>query len=205
MIDLYTWGTPNGRKVSIMLEATGLPYIVHPIDILAGDQFQPDFLAISPNNRIPAIVDDEGPEGQIVQLFESGAILLYLAEKTGDFIPTDPVKRLQCLQWLMWQMGGFGPMLGQAHHFNRFADETVPYAIKRYSEESRRLWKVLDKQLAGNQFIIDQELSIADFAIYPWATRYEWQGVNPADYPHAKEWMERMANIEFVQRGMQIP
>lgn len=205
MIDLYTWGTPNGRKVSIMLEATGLPYIVHPVNIQAGDQFEPDFLAISPNNRIPAIVDDEGPEGRSVQLFESGAILIYLAEKTGDFIPTDPVKRVQCLQWLMWQMGGFGPMLGQAHHFNRFADETVPYAIKRYSEESRRLWGVLDQQLAGQQFIIDQELSIADFAIYPWAGRYEWQGINPSDYPHAKAWMERMANIEFVQRGMQIP
>ncbi|GGK59386.1 glutathione S-transferase family protein [Amphritea balenae] len=205
MIDLYTWGTPNGRKVSIMLEATGLPYMVHPVDITARDQFEPDFLAISPNNRIPAIIDDEGPDDTTIKLFESGAILLYLAEKTGDFIPTDPTKRLQCLQWLMWQMGGFGPMLGQAHHFNRFAKETIPYAIKRYSDESRRLWSVLDQQLSGNQFIIDQELSIADFAVYPWACRCDWQGIQPRDYPHVQQWMERMANIEFVQRGMQIP
>lgn len=205
MIDLYTWGTPNGRKISIMLEATGLAYRVHPIDILAGDQFEPDFLKISPNNRIPAIIDDEGPDGGPISLFESGAILIYLAEKTGDFIPVDPVKRLQCLQWLMWQMGGFGPMLGQAHHFNRFAPETVPYAIKRYTEESTRLWSVLDKQLAGQHFIIDQELSIADFAVYPWACRYEWQGIHPEDFPHMKAWMERMEMIEFVQRGMQVP
>jgi len=205
MIDLYTWGTPNGRKVSIMLEATGLPYMVHPIDILAGDQFEPEFLDISPNNRIPAIIDQEGPGGKPMSLFESGAILLYLAEKTGDFIPTDPVRRMQCIQWLMWQMGGFGPMLGQAHHFNRFAEETIPYAIKRYTEESKRLWGVLDKQLAGQQFIIDQELSIADFAVYPWASRFEWQGIHPEEFPHMKEWMDRMAMIEFVQRGMQVP
>ncbi|WP_432473213.1 glutathione S-transferase N-terminal domain-containing protein [Amphritea sp. HPY] len=205
MIDLYTWGTPNGRKISIMLEATGLPYRVHPIDILAGDQLKPDFLQISPNNRIPAIVDDEGPDGGPISLFESGAILIYLAEKTGDFIPVDQVKRLQCLQWLMWQMGGFGPMLGQAHHFNRFAPDTIPYAIKRYTEESKRLWGVLDKQLAGQHFIIDQELSIADFAVYPWACRFEWQGIHPEDFPHMKAWMERMDQIEFVKRGMQVP
>ncbi|WP_290699761.1 glutathione S-transferase N-terminal domain-containing protein [Amphritea sp.] len=205
MIDLYTWGTPNGRKISIMLEATGLPYMVHPIDIVKGDQHEADFLAISPNNKIPAIIDDEGPDGGSIKLFESGAILLYLAEKTGDFIPTDPIKRLECLQWLMWQMGGFGPMLGQAHHFNRFAKETIPYAIKRYSDETRRLWGVLDKQLAGHSFIIDQELSIADFAIYPWAGRYEWQGVQLDKYPHVKTWMEKMSNIEFVQRGMAVP
>lgn len=205
MIDLYTWGTPNGRKISIMLEATQLPYRVHPIDILAGDQFQPDFLRISPNNRIPAIVDDEGPGGSPLSLFESGAILLYLAEKTGDFIPTDPVKRLHCIQWLMWQMGGFGPMLGQAHHFNQFAPEPVPYAIQRYNAEATRLWGVLDKQLEGQLFMIDQELSIADFAIYPWACRCTWQGIEPNDFPHAQAWMERMGSIEFVQRGMQVP
>ena len=205
MIDLYTWGTPNGRKISIMLEATGLPYRVHPIDITAGDQFEPDFLEISPNNRIPAITDDEGPDGQTIKLFESGAILIYLAEKTSLFLPTDPTKRIECLQWLMWQMGGFGPMLGQAHHFNRFADETIPYAIRRYSDESRRLWGVLDKQLAGKAFVIGDDLSIADFAIYPWACRYEWQGINRDDYPHVRDWMERLAQIEFVQFGMQVP
>lgn len=205
MIDLYTWGTPNGRKISIMLEATGLPYMVHPIDIQAGDQFEPDFLKISPNNRIPVIIDDEGPDGNPISLFESGAILIYLAEKTGDFIPVDSVKRLHCLQWLMWQMGGFGPMLGQAHHFNRFAPDTIPYAIKRYTEETKRLWGVLDKQLAGQHFIVDQELSIADFAVYPWACRFEWRGIHPQEFPHMKAWMERMDKIEFVQRGMQVP
>ncbi|WP_299195679.1 glutathione S-transferase N-terminal domain-containing protein [uncultured Amphritea sp.] len=205
MIDLYTWGTPNGRKVSIMLEATALPYRVHPINILAGDQFKPDFLAISPNNKIPAITDHEGPGGKAIQLFESGAILLYLAEKTGNFIPTDSVKRLECLQWLMWQIGGFGPMLGQAHHFNRFANEKIPYAINRYSEESQRLWGVLNNQLDGHAFIVDLDLSIADFAIYPWACRYEWQEIELEAFPNVKGWMERMANIEFVQRGMAVP
>ncbi|SEQ11824.1 glutathione S-transferase [Amphritea atlantica] len=205
MIDLYTWGTPNGRKVSIMLEATALPYIVHPINIQAGDQFTPEFLAISPNNKIPAISDDEGPGGETVHLFESGAILLYLAEKTGNFLPTDPMKRLQCLQWLMWQMGGFGPMLGQAHHFNRFAKEKIPYAISRYTEESRRLWGVLDRQLEGQAFIVDLDLSIADFAIYPWACRFEWQEIELDDFPNVKGWMERMSNIAFVQRGMAVP
>ncbi|WP_417222039.1 glutathione S-transferase family protein [Amphritea sp.] len=205
MIDLYTWGTPNGRKVSIMLEATGLPYMVHPINILADDQFKPEFLSISPNNKIPAITDEEGPSGQRVQLFESGAILIYLAEKTGNFIPSDPMKRIECLQWLMWQMGGFGPILGQSHHFNRFAKESVPYAKKRYKDETLRLWGVLDKQLTGRTFILDQDLSIADFAIYPWACRYEWQEVSLDDFPNVKAWMERMGNIEFVQRGMAIP
>lgn len=205
MIDLFTWGTPNGRKISIMLEATGLPYRVHPIDITAAEQHQPDFLAISPNNRIPAIRDDEGPAGETITLFESGAILIYLAEKTGLFLPADPLKRIECLQWLMWQMGGFGPMLGQAHHFNRFADETIPYAIRRYSDESRRLWGVLDKQLAGKAFVIGADLSIADFAIYPWACRYEWQGINRDDFPRVRDWMERLGQIEFVQFGMQVP
>jgi GST-like protein len=205
MIDLYTWGTPNGRKVSIMLEATALPYIVHPVNILADDQFKPDFLSISPNNKIPAITDENGPDGKQVKLFESGAILLYLAEKTGNFIPTDPMKRIECLQWLMWQMGGFGPMLGQAHHFNRFAKETVPYAKKRYGDETRRLWGVLDKQLTDRTFVLDQDLSIADFAIYPWACRYEWQEIQLDDFPHVKAWMDTMSHIEFVQRGMAVP
>lgn len=205
MIDLYTWGTPNGRKVSIMLEALRLPYQVHPVDIIAKEQFEPDFTKISPNNKIPAIVDDEGPNGERVELFESGAILIYLAEKTGEFLPTDPMERLECLQWLMWQMGGFGPFLGQAHHFLKFAKEDVPYAKKRYKDESQRLWQVLDTQLAGKQFVIGEDLTIADFAIYPWAMRYEWQQIQLEQYPHVKAWMERMGHIEFVQRGMQLP
>lgn len=205
MIDLYTWGTPNGRKVSIMLEALRLPYRVHPVNILEDDQFSPGFLAISPNNKIPAIKDDEGPNGEPISLFESGAILIYLAEKTGEFIPSDPLERLECMQWLMWQMGGFGPFLGQAHHFNKFAPEHVPYAKERYNDEAKRLWSVLDKQLADKAFIIGDDLSIADFAIYPWAMRYEWQHIDPDKYPFAKAWMDRMGHIEFVQRGMQIP
>lgn len=205
MIDLYTWGTPNGRKVSIMLEAVRLPYQVHPVNILEDEQFAPHFLQISPNNKIPALVDHDGPDNQPLSLFESGAMLIYLAEKTGEFIPRDPVKRLQCLQWLMWQMGGFGPFLGQAHHFNRFAKETVPYAQQRYNDEAQRLWGVLDKQLAGKPFIIDDELSIADFATYPWAMRYAWQQVDPTQFQHVHSWMERMGQIEFVQRGMDIP
>lgn len=205
MIDLYIWGTPNGRKVSIMLEALRLPYQVHPVDIIAKEQFEPDFLKISPNNKIPAIVDDEGPNGERVELFESGAILIYLAEKTGEFLPTDPMERLECLQWLMWQMGGFGPFLGQAHHFLKFAKEDVPYAKNRYKDEAQRLWQVLDTQLAGKQFVIGEDLTIADFAIYPWAMRYEWQQIELEQYPHVKAWMERMGHIEFVQRGMQLP
>ncbi|MGH1463484.1 MAG: glutathione S-transferase family protein [Neptuniibacter sp.] len=205
MIDLYTWGTPNGRKISIMLEALRLPYQIHPVNIQAREQFEPDFTKISPNNKIPALVDDEGPDGKRVELFESGAILLYLAEKTGEFIPCDPLERLECLQWLMWQMGGFGPFLGQAHHFLRFAKEDVPYAKQRYKKEAERLWQVLDQQMVGRKFIIGEDLTIADFSIYPWAMRNEWQEIDLDNYPHAKAWMERMGHIEFVQRGMQLP
>jgi GST-like protein len=205
MIDLYTWGTPNGRKISIMLEALRLPYRVHPINILEDEQFAPAFLNISPNNKIPAIVDNEGPNGETIKLFESGAILLYLAEKSGEFIPSDPIAKLDCLQWLMWQMGGFGPMLGQAHHFNKFAKEKVPYAQQRYNDESQRLWGVLNNQLADKSFVIGDELSIADFAIYPWAMRYEWQHIDPDKFPYVQAWITRMGHIEFVQRGMQVP
>lgn len=205
MIDLYTWGTPNGRKVSIMLEALRLPYRVHPVDILANEQFEAKFSSISPNNKIPALVDSEGPDGETVSLFESGAILIYLAERYGEFIPTEPLKRLDCIQWLMWQMGGFGPFLGQAHHFNKFTKEKVPYAQKRYNDESQRLWSVLDTQLADKPFVVGEELSIADFAIYPWAMRYEWQLIELENFPHAHAWVKRMGHIEFVQRGMQIP
>lgn len=205
MIDLYTWGTPNGRKVSIMLEALRLQYNVHPIDILDGEQFADDFLKISPNNKIPAIVDHDGPNGEPITVFESGAILLYLAEKYGEFIPDDLRGRTECMEWVMWQMGNFGPFLGQSHHFNRFAPEKVPYAIRRYNDEAKRLWSVLDTRLDGRTFILGDDLSIADFAIYPWAMRYEWQQITPEAYPAAKSWMERMGHIEFVQFGMQVP
>lgn len=204
MIDLYTWGTPNGQKVSIMLEACRLHYSVHPIDILNHAQFDEAFLRISPNNKIPAIRDPEGPQGQPITLFESGAILIYLADKTGEFLAPDGAERYQTLQWLMWQMGGFGPFLGQAHHFNRFAPEQVPYAIKRYTDEAHRLWTVLNTQLTGKRFVCE-DLTIADFAIYPWAMRHEWQGVDRHAYPAVDNWMQRMAELAFVERGMQVP
>ncbi len=205
MIDLYTWGTPNGRKVSIMLEALRLQYNVHPIDILADEQFGTEFLQISPNNKIPAIVDHDGPDGEAITVFESGAILLYLAEKYGEFLPDDLRSRTECMEWLMWQMGGFGPFLGQAHHFNKFAPEQVPYAIKRYNSEAQRLWGVLEQRLTERQFILGEDLSIADFAIYPWAMRYEWQHIDPENFPNVNSWMQRMGHIEFVQFGMQVP
>mgnify|MGYP001145250608 CR=1 FL=1 len=204
MIDLYTWGTPNGRKVSIMLEACELPYQVETVNILEEEQFHPDFLRISPNNRIPAIVDPDGPGGEPISLFASGAILVYLAEKTGRFLPGEPGARYQVMQWLMWQMGGFGPMLGQAHHFRKFAKEQVPYGIERYSAEAKRLWGVLNTQLQGREFVCD-ELSIADFAIYPWAMRYEWQGVDPAEFEAVERWMKTVGELPFVDKGMAVP
>jgi GST-like protein len=204
MIDLYTWGTPNGRKISIMLEATGFEYTVHPINILKAEQFAPTFLNVSPNNKIPAIVDSNGPDNQPISIFESGAILIYLAEKSGKFIPADPRQKYQMMEWLMWQMGGFGPFLGQAHHFNRFAPEKIPYAVQRYNNEAQRLWGVLDKHLAGRDYIVD-ELSIADFAIYPWTARYAWQHIDPEDFPNVKNWMTRMETLDAVQKGMAIP
>ena len=204
MIDLYTWKTPNGRKISIMLEACGLEYKVHPIDISAGDQFKPEFLAISPNNKIPAIVDSEGPDGAPISVFESGAVLLYLANKAQQYLPTDPRKQIEVMEWLMFQMGSFGPYLGQAHHFNMFVKEPVPYAEERYNKEAQRLWGVLDSRLQQRDYVAD-ELSIADFAIYPWAARFEFQRINPADYPAVERWMKRLEAFDFVQRGMLIP
>lgn len=204
MIDLYTWGTPNGRKISIMLEAIQAEYRVFPINILKNEQFAANFLTISPNNKIPAIVDSDGPNHKPISLFESGAILLYLAEKSGKFIPSDPVKKVQMFEWLMWQMGSFGPFLGQAHHFNRFAPEEIPYAIQRYNTEARRLWDVLDKRLANRTFIVD-DLSIADFAIYPWTARHEWQKIDLAAFPHVKSWMQRMEALDAVKKGMAVP
>ena len=204
MIDLYTWTTPNGRKISIMLEACGLEYEVHPINIGANEQFAPDFLKISPNNKIPAIVDRNGINGESTSVFESGAILLYLAEKCGRFLPSEPKAKLEVMEWLMFQMGSFGPYLGQAHHFNMFVKEPVPYAQKRYQDEAYRLWGVLNTRLEGREYVAG-ELSIADFALYPWAARFEFQRINPADYPAVHAWMKRLEAFDFVQRGMQIP
>jgi GST-like protein len=204
MIDLHTWTTPNGRKVSIMLEETGLAYHVIPVNIGKGAQFAPDFLAISPNNRIPAIVDHDGPQGQPMPLFESGAILLYLAYKTGKFLPTDVAQQFQVIQWLMFQMGGIGPMFGQAHHFLRAAPEPVPYAIERYTTEARRLYKVLDQQLQGQHYIAG-DYSIADIATYPWIARHEWHKVDLADFPAVQQWFGRVGARPAVQKGMAVP
>ena len=204
MIDLYTWSTPNGRKVSIMLEECALPYRVHPVNIGKGEQFTPEFLALNPNNRIPAIVDSEGPDGKPLPLFESGAILIYLAEKTGKFMPRDPRTRLICLQWLMFQMGGVGPMFGQAHHFIRNAKEQVPYGIKRYTDETRRLYGVLQKRLSDAEYLAD-EYSIADIATFPWVARFEWHKVDLADFPAVKRWFDRINARPAVQKGMAVP
>jgi GSH-dependent disulfide-bond oxidoreductase len=203
VIDLYTWGTPNGRKVSVMLEETALPYRVHPVDISKGEQFRPEFVALNPNSRIPAIVDDEGPGGPI-SLFESGAILIYLAEKTGQFMSRDPRRRLETLVWLMFQMGGVGPMFGQAHHFLRAAPEPVPYGIERYTKETRRLYGVLDKRLDEVPYLAG-EYSIADIATYPWVARHEWHKVALADFPNVARWYEAIGARPAVARGMRVP
>ena len=204
MIDLYTWSTPNGRKASIVLEELGLPYKAHPIDITKGEQFAPDFLKISPNNKIPAMVDPDGPGGAPISLFESGAMLIYLAEKTGQLLPADPRRRYEALQWLMWQMGGFGPMLGQAHHFRRFAPEQVPYAIERYTKETRRLYGVLDGRLAEADYLAG-DYSIADIAAFPWAARHGWQGVALEEFANVKRWYDAIAARPAVARGMAVP
>ncbi|MCF4998031.1 thiol:disulfide oxidoreductase [Pseudomonas syringae] len=201
MIDLYYWTTPNGHKISLFLEEAGLPYKVHPINISQGEQFQPHFLKIAPNNRIPAIVDHEPADGgEPLSLFESGAILLYLAEKTGRFLPKDLRGRQVALQWLFWQMGGLGPMAGQNHHFSQFAPEKIPYAIKRYIDETARLYGVLNTQLANNAFVAGSEYSIADMAIYPWIVSHQWQSQNLEDFPHVQRWFnhikERPATVK---------
>ncbi|MBT8764619.1 glutathione binding-like protein [Metapseudomonas boanensis] len=189
MIDLYYWTTPNGHKITLFLEETGLPYRIHPINIGKDEQFQPHFLEVAPNNRIPAIIDNEPIDGgEPISLFESGAILLYLAEKTGRFIPQELRGRQQCLQWLFWQMGGLGPMAGQNHHFNRFAPEKIPYAIQRYVKETARLYGVLDKHLADRPFAAGEQYSIADMAIYPWIVPHQWQEQNLDDFPDLKRW-----------------
>ncbi|MEO0363137.1 MAG: glutathione S-transferase N-terminal domain-containing protein [Pseudomonadota bacterium] len=202
MIDLYTWGTPNGRKVSIALEEMGLPYKVHPINILEDEQFAPAFLKISPNNKIPAIVDHDAG-GQSV--FETGAILLYLAEKTGRFMPKDAAGRIAVHEWLMWQMGGFGPMLGQAHHFLRFNPGKSEYAEERFGSETKRLYGVLDRRLATSAHVAGDEITIADFAIWPWASRFEWQRIDLGDFPHVRDWYVRLAARDGVKAGYDVP
>ncbi|WP_044871712.1 glutathione binding-like protein [Pseudomonas sp. LFM046] len=202
MIDLYYWTTPNGHKITLFLEETGLPYRLHPINIGKDEQFQPHFLKVSPNNRIPAIVDHEPVDnGDPISLFESGAILLYLAEKTGRFIPQDLRGRQECLQWLFWQMGGLGPMAGQNHHFNRFAPEKLPYAIQRYVKETARLYGVLDKRLADRTFVAGDDYSIADMAIYPWIDRHPWQDQNLDDFPNVKRWYQAIKDRPATTRA----
>ncbi len=204
MIDLYSWATPNGHKIHIMLEECGLPYVAHPINIGAGDQFKPDFLKISPNNRIPAIVDSEGPDGKPISIFESGAILIYLAAKTGKFMPKSDRQKYQVLQWLMFQMGGVGPMLGQNHHFRIYAPEKIEYAINRYTNEAKRLYGVMNKQLANNKYIAGNSYSIADMAIFPWLRNWKNQGMDWADYPHLKAWFDKIGERPAVKRGVEV-
>jgi GSH-dependent disulfide-bond oxidoreductase len=204
VIDLYTWSTPNGRKVSIMLEETGLPYMAHSINIGKGEQFTPEFVAICPNSKIPAIVDHDGPGGNPYALFESGAILLYLAWKTGKLFPRDTGDQFQVLQWLMFQMGGVGPMFGQTHHFLRAAPEPVPYAIERYSKETRRLYAVLDRHLAEHEFL-GAQYSVADIATYPWIARHDWHKVELAEFPAVERWYRQLGTRPAVQRGMKVP
>ncbi len=188
MIELYTWPTPNGHKAAIMLEECGLDYRVHPVDIANGEQFAPEYEAINPNGKIPAIIDQDGPCGDPFTVFESGAILIYLAEKTGLLLPGDPRRRSLAIQWLMFQVGGIGPMFGQAQHFRRFAPQPLAYAIERYSNEAARLYRVLDKRLGVSEFLAGPEFSIADIASFPWVERHEWQGVALEEYPHVRRW-----------------
>lgn len=201
MIDLYTWTTPNGRKASIMLEECGLPYEVHPIDITKDDQFQPEFLRISPNNKIPAMVDRDTE----FSLFESGAMLIYLADRTGRFLPKEGPARYQTLAWLMFQMGGVGPMLGQAHHFLRFNPGKAPYAEERYGNEAKRLYKVMDTRLAEAAYLAGDDYTIADIATWPWTTSYAWQSVSLDDYPNVRRWYDAIRVRPAVQRGFDVP
>jgi GST-like protein len=203
MIQLYTWGTPNGKKVSIMLEEIGMPYEVHPINLGQGDQLKPDYLAINPNNKIPSIVDTDGPDGKPLTLFESGAILMYLAEKSGKLWPADMRQRYLVIQWLMFQMGGVGPMFGQANYFFRL-EEKVPYAIERYHKEALRLYGVLEKALTQNEYLA-REYSIADIATYPWVWRHEMHHVKLEEFPNVKRWYDKISERPAVKRGMEIP
>ncbi|HRQ59286.1 MAG TPA: glutathione binding-like protein [Azoarcus taiwanensis] len=205
MITLYTWGTPNGHKISIALEELALPYDVRPIDITKGDQQTPDFLQLNPNGKIPVITDDEGPGGKPITLSESGAILLYLAGKTGRLMPQDLRERLEVMQWLMFQMGSVGPMLGQAHHFMRFAPDLIPYAMERYSKEAQRIYGVLESRLAGRTWLAGQDYSIADIATFPWIARHDWQGIDLKRFPSVQRWYDTIRSRPAVERGMSIP
>ncbi len=204
MIDVYSWATPNGHKVHIMLEETGLPYKVHAVDIGAGAQFTPKFLKISPNNKIPAIVDKNGPDGKRFSLFESGAILLYLAEKTRQFMPLDAGQRYRTIEWLMFQMGGIGPMLGQAHHFRVYAPTKIKYAIDRYTNEANRLYGVLDDRLKKSDYLAGDKYTIADMATWPWLRSYKDQGVEMDDYPSVKRWFAEIEARPAVQAGIKV-
>lgn len=200
MIDLYTWTTPNGRKVSITLEELGLEYTAHPIDIRKDEQYGAEFLKISPNNKIPAIIDrDNG-----ISLMETGAIMMYLADKTGKLLPKEGEARYRVIEWLMWQMGGIGPILGQVHHFVKYNPGKSPYAEERYSKEARRLYGVLDKRLEGRDYIVD-ELSIADLACWPWISRYDWQQIDLNEFPNVKRWYINLAKRPSVQKGFDVP
>ncbi len=204
MIDVYSAATPNGHKIHIMLEECSLPYRVHHINIGEGDQFKPEFLAISPNNKIPAIVDTDGPDGKPISLFESGAILVYLASKAGKFLGNTDRDKFVTLQWLMFQMGGVGPMLGQAHHFRIYAPEKIEYAINRYTNEAKRLYGVIDKQLSQHAYLAGDEYTIADIATFPWLRSWKNQGIDWADYPHAKRWFDEISERPAVKRGVEV-
>ena len=208
MIDVYSWATPNGHKVHIMMEECGYrlgqDWLAHPIDIGAGDQFKPDFLKISPNNKIPALVDPQGPDGKPISVFESGAILVYLASKTGLFMPRSDRDKFNVLQWLMFQMGGFGPMLGQTHHFRIYAPEKIQYAIDRYTNETRRLYGVIDKQLSKTAYIAGKQYTIADIAIFPWTRSWKNQGLTLEEFPHVQRWHEEIAARPAVMRGVEV-
>ena len=204
MIELYTWGTPNGKKASIMLEEVGLPYNVHPVNITQGDQFKPDYVAVNPNSKIPAIADSEGPGGRPISVFESGAILIYLAEKTGKMLSRDPVARIEAIEWLMFQMGGVGPMFGQAHHFLRQVKEPNPYGAERYTKETQRLYGVLNARLGKAEYLAG-DYSIADIATYPWVWRHEWHLVDLAEFPNVARWFAAIDARPAVKRGMKVP
>ena len=206
MYDIYNWPTSNGRKINIMVEELGVDYRIHPVPIGKGAQFTPEFTAMNPNQKIPVIVDSDGPDGKPFTLFESGAILIYMADKHGQFLPEKGAARYETIQWLMFQMGGVGPIMGQAHHFRR-NEEKVPYAIERYTKETRRLWGVLDGRLQDNDWLAAGSFSIADIAVFPWLMRYEWQGIALDEFPNVQRWYRAMEARPGVQRGLaaQVP
>ena len=207
MYDIYNWPTSNGRKINIAVEELEVEYKIHPISIGKGEQFSPAFTELNPTQKIPAVIDQDGPDGKPYTMFESGAILMYLAEKHGKLIPTDMTKRYEVIQWLMFQMAGVGPNLGQTHHFRRAAPEKVPYAIERFTNETRRLWGVMDKRLEDRDWLAADEFSIADIAVFPWAMRHEWQGISLDEFPNMKRWYEIVESRPGVKRGLaaQVP